>query len=139
MKIKKYQLEPEIRQINAIKEQDKIFLSIQIGNGQIGGSKIMFGDEQLAKGNLTQPTFIGDAEKFLDKEIEIETNVLDVNHFTNMCVITTTFLNQENQVLFTKIDNGEAPENGIASFKGKYKFILLPCLFLFFSVLHVFY
>jgi len=135
MEIKKHQLKPEMRQFNGIEEQDKIFLSIQIGNGQIGGSKITLGDEQLAKGNLTQPTFIGNSENLLNREVEIETNVLDVNHFTNMCVITTTFLNQENKVLFSKIDNGEAPENGIASFKGKYKLTLLT---LFFFVLSFF-
>lgn len=131
MEIKKHQLKPELRQLNVINKNDKLFLSIQIGNGQIGGSKITFGSEQLAKGSLAQPTFIGNCDKFLDKEIEIETNVLDVNHFTNMCVITTTFLNQENKVLYTKIDNGDAPENGIASFKGKYKLILTAFLLLF--------
>lgn len=128
MEIKKHQLKPDIRQFNGIDEQDKIYLTIQIGNGQIGGSKVILDDEQLAKGNLSQPTFIGNSSKLAGKEISIETNVLDVNHFTNMCVITTSFLNQENKVLFTKIDNGEAPENGIASFKGKYKLTLLSLL-----------
>jgi len=47
-----------------------------------------------------------------------------------MCVITTSFFNQENKVLFTKIDSGEAPENGIASFIGKYKLTLLSLLIL---------
>jgi len=130
MEIKKHQLKPDIRQFNGIDEQDKIYLSIQIGNGQIGGSKVILDDEQVAKGNLSQPTFIGNSSKLINKEITIETNVLDVNHFTNMCVITTSFLNQENKVLFTKIDNGEAPENGIASFKGKYKLTLLSLLIL---------
>jgi hypothetical protein len=132
MEIKKYQLQPEVRQFNGINEQDKIFLSIQIGNGQIGGSKVILGAQQLAKGNLTQHTFIGNSENLINKEIEIETNVLDVNQFTNKCVITTTFLNQENKVLFTKIDDGEAPENGIASFKGKYKLTLLTFLLFIF-------
>lgn len=135
MEIKIHQLKPDIRQFNEIDEQDKIYLSIQIGNGQIGGSKVIIDSVQVAKGNLAQPTFIGNSSKLVGKEITIETNVLDVNHFTNMCVITTNFLNQENKVLFTKIDNGVAPENGIASFRGKYKlailslFILITCIF----------
>ncbi|MBE5321086.1 hypothetical protein IM793_18110 [Pedobacter sp. MR2016-19] len=133
MEIKKYQLEPEVRQFNGIAEQDKIFLSIQIGNGQIGGSKVMLDAQQLAKGNLTQHTFIGDSNNLINKEIEIETNVLDVNQFTNKCVITTTFLNQDNKILFTKIDIGEAPENGIASFNGKYRLMLLLFLLFIFS------
>ena len=130
MEIKKYQLKPDIRQFNGIDEQDKIYLSIQIGNGQIGGSKVILEGKQVAKGNLSQPTFIGNSSKLKGKEITIETNVLDVNHFTNMCVITTSILNQENKVLFTQIDNGEAPENGIASFEGKYKLALLSLLIL---------
>ena len=130
MEIKKYQLKPDIRQLNGIDEQDKIYLSIQIGNGQIGGSKVILEGKQVAKGNLSQPTFIGNSSKLKGKEITIETNVLDVNHFTNMCVITTSILNQENKVLFTQIDNGEAPENGIASFEGKYKLALLSLLIL---------
>lgn len=133
MEIKKYKLKPDTRQFNRIGEQDKIFLSIQIGNGQIGGSKVTLGTIQLAKGNLTLPTFIGNSNSLVDKEIEIETNVLDVNQFTNKCVITTNFLNQDNKVLFTKIDDGEAPENGIASFKGKYKLTVLALLLFIFS------
>lgn len=138
MEIKEYQLQPEVRQFNGIAEQDKIFLSIQIGNGQIGGSKVTLETKQLAKGNLTQNTFIGNSENLINKEIEIETNVLDVNQFTNQCVITTTFFNQENKVLFTKIDDGEAPKNGIASFKGKYKLTLLILIFFVFNTISVF-
>jgi hypothetical protein len=68
MEIKKYQLNPDIRQFNGVGEQDRIYLSIQIGNGQIGGSKVILDDEQVAKGNLSQPTFIGDSSKLIGKE-----------------------------------------------------------------------
>jgi len=135
MEIRKFQLKPDLRQFNGIDKEDKIFLLIQIGNGQMGGSKVTLDGQLLAKGNLSQPTFIGNSCKLVDKEIEIETNVLDVNNFTNICVITTTLLNQENKVLFTKIDNGEAPDSGIASFQGKYKLFLLSLLISIFSLL----
>jgi len=84
----------------------------------------------LAKGDLTQLTYIGKAADLSGNEIEIETNVLDVNAFTNVCVITTTFTNQNNKVLFSKIDNGEAPVNGIANFIAKYifTFIFVLCI-----------
>lgn len=135
MEIKKQKLLPNVRQINGVDSEDRIYISIQIGNGQIGGSKVILEGKKLAKGNLEQPSFIGNSDALIDKEFEIETNVLDVNHFSNMCVITTTIFNQDNKILFTKIDNGEAPEDGIASFKGKYKLtiltLLLMCTFLF--------
>jgi hypothetical protein len=127
MEIKKHQLEPVTREVETHDMQNDIYLSIRIGNGQIGGNKVSSIESLLAKGNLTEPTFIGSISNLKNTEVEIETNVLDVNPFTNICVITTTFLNQENKILFTKIDKGEAPENGIASFNGKYiiKFIVL--------------
>lgn len=131
MKINKYPLKPNIRQFNGIDKLDDIYLSSKIGNGQIGGTKVLLKGETLAKGNLSQATLIGNTKKLLDEEIEVVTNVLDVNNFTNMCVITTTFLNQENKVLYTKIDNGEAPIDGIASFKGKYKLTLLSLIYFF--------
>lgn len=131
MEIKEHQLEPIPRVLEGSTNSDEIYISIEIGNGQIGGSKVSQNDKLLAKGRLTEPTFIGNASDLNDSEIEVETNILDVNSFTNMCVLTTKFYNQENQVLFTRIDKGEAPENGIASFKGKYIINLLSIAFFF--------
>jgi hypothetical protein len=136
MEIKEHKLSPEIRTFNRTGEQDKIYLSIQIGNGQMGGSKVVLGGIQIAKGNLSSPTFIGNSSDLINKVIEIETNVLDVNSFTNMCVITTAIFNQDNKALYTKIDNGDAPESGIASFVGKYKLIVVSLLVF---ILHLFY
>jgi hypothetical protein len=132
MEVKKHQLMPEIRQINGIDKNDQIFFSIQVGNGQIGGTKIILEGKQLAKGNIDQPTFIGDTQTLLEKELEVETNVLDVNSFTNKCVITTKVLNQDHKELFSKIDSDDAPENGIVSFTGKYKLTVLSTLVLLF-------
>jgi hypothetical protein len=137
MEIINYELQPVPRSVNVIDNQDEIYLTIQIGNGQIGGSKVTLNNEVLAKGNLSQPTSIGNSNKLLNNEIEVETNVLDVNQFANMCVITTTFLNQDNKVLLSKIDNGVAPENGIASFKGIYRIAFFLLLILFLNVSHI--
>ena len=131
MEIKNYDLAPNPRTVDTESSQDEIYVSIKIGNGQIGGNKISSNGELLAKGNLTEPTYIGNSSTLSDKEIEIETNVLDVNAFTNRCIITTSFFNQNNNKLYSEIDKGDAPENGVASFKGKYviKFIIaLICL-----------
>ena len=130
MEVKKYQLEPMPRLITGVDSQDTIFLLVKIGNGQVGGNSVTSKSKLLAKGDLTQLTYIGKAADLSGNEIEIETNVLDVNAFTNVCVITTTFTNQNNKVLFSKIDNGEAPVNGIANFIAKYifTFIFVLCI-----------
>jgi hypothetical protein len=131
MLIKEHQLEPNLRVLEGSVNSDEIYISIEIGNGQIGGSKVTLNAITIAKGNLIEPTFIGNVSELKNSEIEIETNILDVNSFTNMCVLTTKFFNQENQVLFTRIDKGDAPENGIASFKGKYIINLMSTAFFF--------
>ena len=120
MDVKEYQLNPEPRQVNAKNNEGDIYLRIQIGNGQIGGSKVTLNQKIIAKGNISEPTYIGKAEELQENNLEVETNILDVNGLTNVCVFTTTFYNQDNDILFTQINKGEAPECGIASFKGKY-------------------
>ncbi|MBK9333083.1 MAG: hypothetical protein IPM96_11920 [Ignavibacteria bacterium] len=132
MEIKKYKLKPVPRLVNVLNVNDNIFLSVVIGNGQIGGNKVLLDGKLIAKGNLSEPAFIGTVPELAEKEIQIETNVLDVNAFTNVCVITSTILNQENQVLFSKIDHGAAPESGIVNFSGKYILNILTFLFLLF-------
>jgi hypothetical protein len=136
METKEYDLKPIPRKFDTKGNQDEIYLSIKIGNGQIGGNQVLLDGKVIAKGNLTEPTYIGGVELLKDKVISVETNVLDVNGFTNRCVITTSFVNQDNEELYSKIDKGDAPENGVASFKGKYlvKYALaLLMLFSFFN------
>lgn len=128
MEIKEYELTPIPRKIKAKSKNDEIYVAVKIGNGQIGGNIITVNNTPLAKGNITEPTYIGGLNELNDKLIIVETNVLDVNGFTNRCVITTSFFNQNNEELFSKIDRGDAPENGVASFTGKYLFKFLMCL-----------
>jgi hypothetical protein len=130
MDVKKYQLEPTPRQIEGICAHDDIFLLIEIGNGQEAGNKVSYNNVQLAKGDLTKKTNIGKAVNLLEHEIVIDTNVIDVNSQTNTCVITTSFFNQDNKQFFTKVDKGDAPENGIANFHGKYMLKLLSIFIL---------
>jgi hypothetical protein len=128
MEYNEHELEPNPRHLKGFGQHDDIYLSIEIGNGQEGGNKVTSENKILARGNLSQPTFIGNTSELIGKEINIETIVLDINQFTNMCVITTSFLNQKNKVLFTKIDKGESPESGLAIFMGKYLLSVLLCL-----------
>jgi hypothetical protein len=131
MPIRNYLLEPNPRTLNDLEIQDEIYVKIEIGNGQIGGNTVSHDNKVLAKGKMAVPTFVGHANDLQSKEIEVETNILDVNPFTNMCVLTTTFYNQNNKILFTKIDKGEAPLSGVANFKGKYIVKILSLLFAF--------
>jgi hypothetical protein len=133
MALRQHRLGPDPRTLNDIHENDDIFIKIEIGNGQIGGSSINHGEKMVAKGDLTKPVFVGKARDLKQKEIDVETNILDVNPVTNMCVLTTTFYNQKNRVLFSTIDKGEAPLNGVASFKAKYLVTILSIAFLIFA------
>ncbi|MEO2073076.1 MAG: hypothetical protein ABGW99_17235 [Zunongwangia sp.] len=136
MEIKEFDLKPIPRNFDTKGSQDEIYLSIKIGNGQIGGNRVFLDGQIIAKGNLTEPTYIGGSELLKDKILSVETNVLDVNGFTNRCVITTSFVNQDNEELYSKIDKGDAPENGVASFKGKYliKYALTLLIFFYFLI-----
>jgi hypothetical protein len=127
-----YELKPIPREIPDSKDEDDIYLTVVIGNGQIGGNIVKMGDTVLAKGNLSQPAFIGKVKDLKDKEFTVYTNVVDTNQMTNLCVISTTFKNQENKTLYSNIDKGDAPEGGIASFIGKYFVKLVIGLFILF-------
>ena len=135
MDVQKYQLDPVPRTVTLEDPQDDIYLSVKVGNAQIGGNKVTSNNKLIAKGDISAPTLLGKAGDYTNSEIEIETNVLDVNNLTNSCVITTTFQNQDNKILFSKIDNGNAPQNGVASFLGKYVLksiaIIMFCLWSF--------
>ncbi len=135
MDVKEIDLEPNPREVISKGENDEIYLSIKIGNGQIGGNNITSNDTQLCKGNLTEPAHLGKASDLKLNSISAVTNVLDVNSATNKCVITTTFTNGHNDILYTKIDKGDAPENGVASFKGEYVIkYLVSIIVLFFLI-----
>ncbi|PID95252.1 MAG: hypothetical protein CSA95_00475 [Bacteroidetes bacterium] len=134
MEVKKYDLEPIPRNVDVKTPEDEIFLSVKIGNGQIGGNKVSLEGEVIAKGNLNEPTYIGDVDTLSEKVLTVETNVLDVNGFTNRCVITTSFVNHHNEELFSKIDKSDAPENGVVSFNGKYRIKYGLLLLLFFAL-----
>jgi len=135
MEINEIILKPYPRELNINDECEDMYLTIKIGNGQIGGSKVILDDKIIAKGNLEEPTFIGNIETLNEKTLEIETNVLDVNTFINRCVITTSLIDQNNNIVYSKIDKGLAPENGIASFKGKYILNFVMLFIFFFSFL----
>ena len=120
MEITKFDLAPNPREIVVSSPDSEIYLTITIGNGQIGGSKVKDGDTYLAKGDLSTQISLGKASVLKDKILDFRTNVLDVNQSTNKCIISTRIVNENHKVLFSKTDNGDAPADGIASFIGSY-------------------
>jgi hypothetical protein len=137
MEIEEHELKPIPRQITCNGEKDEIYLTIEIGNGQVGSNKVLVESEVLAKGNLSESTYVASLDELKGKVLEVHTNILDVNAFTNMCVLTTTFFDQDHKVLFSKIDKGEVPEGGLAIFKAKYAFGLLVSLLIILSPLSI--
>ena len=120
MEITKFDLTPDPREIEVSSPDSHIYVTIVIGNGQIGASKIKDGDTYLAKGDLSTLTSLGKAADLKDKTLDFRTNVLDVNQSTNKCIISTEIIDENKKVLYSKMDNGEAPADGIASFVGSY-------------------
>lgn len=128
IEINKYSLEPNPRIVPA-KSGDQIFLTARIGNQQVGGSAIFKGQTLLAKGYFEDKTFLGTADELNGKDLKMVTSILDINPMTNMCVLSTAFTNQSNELLYSQNDNGQAPKAGIALFEGFYKIMLGLMLF----------
>ncbi|WP_396636465.1 hypothetical protein [Maribacter sp. R77961] len=132
MEIEEYELEPQPRELLKSGSNEDIYLSVKIGNGQIGGNVVQSEDDTVvAKGDFTEPVYLGNTNILKGKILKVTTNILDVNSATNNCVLTTTFQSELQEVLFTKIDSGEAPLNGVASFIGTY---LIKTLIVFFGL-----
>ena len=123
-----HQLEPNPREIAVDNQLTDVFVTVKIGNAQEGGNFVSVDGTELVKGDFSNPKLLGKAADLKDKEMKFETNVLDVNSFSNQCVITTTFTNTNQKVLFKQIDDGAAPKNGIASFQGVYVIKILSVL-----------
>lgn len=116
-----YELEPQPRELLECEHNEDIYISIKIGNAQIGGNVVQKEDGTvLAKGGFTEPVLLGNSSELKGEILKVTTNILDVNPSTNNCVLTTNFLAESQKILFSKIDSGEAPLNGVASFVGLY-------------------
>ncbi|MBK9335004.1 MAG: hypothetical protein IPM96_22030 [Ignavibacteria bacterium] len=68
--------------VNVLNVNDNIFLSVVIGNGQIGGNKGLLDGKLIAKGNLSEQAFIGTCSG-AGREGNCDRNqCADVNAFT---------------------------------------------------------
>lgn len=77
-----------------VRPYQTVFLTVNIGNAQIGGSVLKFKNspDVLAKGKIRNLK-IGKGEDLLGKTLKINTNVLDSNTSTDKIFITHDFKN----------------------------------------------
>lgn len=75
-----------------VSQADEVFLTITIGNAQIGGNVVRFkgSSKVIAKGEV-ENLDLGKSEDLVGKTIRITTNILDVNEQTNGIVVTYFF------------------------------------------------
>src|SRR5688572_26359924 len=97
-----------------LKDGKNLFLTVIIGNAQIGASVVKFkgSSDILAKGEIVQLD-IGNAADIAGKKLRVVTRVLDANEATNKIIVTHEFENgtpasfsyedevEENQDVFT--------------------------------------
>lgn len=77
-----------------VRSYQTVFITVNIGNAQIGGSVLKFKNstDVLAKGKIRNLK-IGKGEDLVGKTLKITTNVLDSNSSTNKISITHDFKN----------------------------------------------
>ncbi|WP_298119098.1 hypothetical protein [Flavobacterium sp.] len=77
-----------------VNQNSDVYLTITIGNAQIGGNIIKWKDSSniLAKGEISNLN-LGKGSTIIGKTLEIFTNILDVNPMTNGVVATYYFHN----------------------------------------------
>jgi hypothetical protein len=106
---------------NVSNQNADVFLTITIGNAQIGGSIIKWKDETdiLNKGNISNLN-LGKGSEIIGKTLEIFTNVLDVNTQTNG-IITSNYFHNTNELgksFYDSVDN----DGDVFSFEQEVKF-----------------
>ncbi len=86
---------------------DEVFLTITIGNAQIGGSIIKFENStNIGKGEIENLN-LGKASDLVGKTLQASTNILDINQQTNGVAVTYFFSSCLPPAIsfFDKVDN----------------------------------
>ena len=65
-----------------------VFLTVVIGDGQIGGSAVKLGDTLIGKPGAIKNRRIGNGPDLLERELSIKTLVSDINDLTNWTSVT---------------------------------------------------
>jgi hypothetical protein len=109
--------------IRVINPEAKVFLTVTIGNAQIGGTLVQWVGQpgHIGKG-IIQNLYLGKGHEIAGNNLDLFTNVLDVNPATNGVVVTYYLHNCEPDAftLSGRVDN----EGDIFSFATQVNFIL---------------
>ncbi|HUR12602.1 MAG TPA: hypothetical protein VM012_14600 [Flavitalea sp.] len=121
MEIKKRKEEP----LNILLRKNKgtVFLTIKIGNAQIGGSIVQFTDEDepFEKGKIKKLP-LGKFNTLNNRTINVITNVLDSNSATNKIIVRHQFHYEEEEVEVITIEDEVLNHNDILSITTTYQF-----------------
>jgi hypothetical protein len=121
MSIKKRTEPPQDIQLGSA---SRVFLTITIGNAQIGGSVVQFKDavQPLAKGKIIDLD-LGPASGLAGRSLLIQTNVLDSNNSINRMVFTHFFHDEQgNQLASFQIKDEVDNDGDILSSLATYNF-----------------
>jgi hypothetical protein len=108
----------------AVTQGQSVFLTIIIGNAQIGASLLKFVDDTtlIAKGTI-QMMLLGKGETLNGKTLNVITNVLDTNPSTNKMVVIHEFKNASPDSL--EYEDEVAAEGDILSLTRSFTFKLI--------------
>ncbi|HEY0066928.1 MAG TPA: hypothetical protein VGB46_06190 [Flavisolibacter sp.] len=121
MNIKKRTEPPQDIQLGSA---SRVFLTITIGNAQIGGSIVQFKDagQPLAKGTIIDLD-MGPASALAGRTLLVQTNVLDSNASINRIVFTHLFHDEQgNQLASFQIKDQVDNDGDILSSLATYNF-----------------
>ncbi|MES2484342.1 MAG: hypothetical protein V4581_00100 [Bacteroidota bacterium] len=104
------------KSVRILNPEAKVYLTITIGNAQIGGTLVKWNDTDgnLGKG-IIQNLYLGYGHEISGRNLDLFTNIIDVNPQTNGVVVTYYFHNCD-PVTFTLSDSVDN-EGDIFSFR----------------------
>ena len=108
----------------SLKANADIFISVIIGNRQIGGAILRYKDEEepFAKGKIKSLS-LGKGKSLIGRTLLVMTNVLDSNDSTDKIVITHEFDDAVAEFSSTEIDGTVDNDGDVFSSSATYNFI----------------
>jgi hypothetical protein len=107
-----------------VKQTEKVFITVVVGNQQIGGSILQYKGEAepFEKGRI-KDVELGKGSKINGKQLLVETNVLDSNTATDKVVVRHTFKNEKgDEIAKFQYEDEVATHRDILSLQTQYNF-----------------
>lgn len=90
--------------------QSPVYLTVTVGDAQVGGSSIVFDGQEIATGDISNQKIGKPGDDIRYKILRCNTTVKDINPDTNKTVVTCSFTGGESGEDF--IFDTEVKENG---------------------------